>query len=530
MSSRIGELKLHLRIPGELEKAAAEIRSAVERKVIVAVIEELERRLDAALGAGTIVRIRRVSLRWTLEHDGLADHATIARLAGELERDLLAEIGAQSPAERLRPRSSTIVVFAGEAHAEAARLADLAAGAGDAWFHAGAGGGAATWEGVVARGAGAVEEVMTWLARMECVEPALELAPEGVLVRIAELAPARAGDVGVVQARRTVVGAARDATRADAPTSSATASPSAPVTHGAHPAEALALAPATTTVRVTPSTHAHANPHGPATADRDQLVVASRSAAADGSPALARATALVIAGDARAAGAETTPPAVSAPPRAPLHDGVALATEAAGLFYLVGRVLELDVAEALWAAGIVEGDALAHVARTIVDDVDDPAWRWFGASFDRVPDAPALPAWSIAETSDSVQHALGRRLASFGIARTPEQLSADLRALVADIPRRAAAEPETAHVLERCAAALATIVAARLRQEPSWSLLRGVVTRPGQLVVADDAIRIIMAAHLVDLDHRRAGLDQNPGHVPWLGRRLVIEFAGGESL
>jgi hypothetical protein len=59
-------------------------------------------------------------------------------------------------------------------------------------------------------------------------------------------------------------------------------------------------------------------------------------------------------------------------------------------------------------------------------------------------------------------------------------------------------------------------------------MLRTVVRRPGRLVVTADAIHAVLPLDAIDVDHRRAGLDQSPGHAPWLGRRVVIELVGGD--
>jgi len=205
-------------------------------------------------------------------------------------------------------------------------------------------------------------------------------------------------------------------------------------------------------------------------------------------------------------------------------------TRHAGLFYLAARVLEIELAESLWAVGVREGDLLAHVARTLLPPGDDPAWRWFGAAFDAEPELPVLPTWAIAEVSARAQHGLGRRLVHFGIHTTPEALGMALEGLAASAPTRAAGDPATAEVVARCAAALVYMLAARLGQPPSWALAQAVVARPGQLVLSDEAVRVVLPASAIDLDHRRGGLDQDPGWVPWLGRRLAMEFVGVEVL
>jgi hypothetical protein len=552
MTSRIGELRLHLRVPGALEPEVPHLRAAVERTVVVGVIEELERRLHAALGDRAVIRVRHLALRWTLDAGTLGDAAAVVRLGDELARDLLAELAAQPPHERLRPRSPSIVAFASERHADAARLADLADGAGDAWFHAGSPDGAATWEAVAAAGARSLEEVVGWLDRMGRVEAALALAPAGTLAQVAAAMPAHAGAVALALARRAARAEA-EAARPDAgaaqPGGAAASAPAAPALAGAPDAGSIERpgGPATTTPPAAPAAADAPSPSAAAVeplappAPPDDATAATAIADDGGRAAVSAASTTALPAEpARRGEAPIPPPAPTAPldPRAaegapapaPRSDGVAIETRYAGLFYLIGRVLELDLAEALWAAGAPEGDVLAHAAAAILADDGDPAWRWFGGAFDRVPLLPALPAWAIGEVSAAVQHGLGRRLVAFGVTRTPDALGAELDGLAAAVPRPAPGDPATAHLVARVAAALAALVAARLRRPPSWPLLREVVARPGRAIVTPDAVRVILSAALVDLDHRRAGLDQDPGHVPWLGRRVHLEFAGGESL
>ncbi len=48
------------------------------------------------------------------------------------------------------------------------------------------------------------------------------------------------------------------------------------------------------------------------------------------------------------------------------------------------------------------------------------------------------------------------------------------------------------------------------------------VDRDGLVVVAPGWVDVVLAAAEVDVDVRRAGLDLDPGFVPWLG--TVVRF------
>jgi hypothetical protein len=204
-------------------------------------------------------------------------------------------------------------------------------------------------------------------------------------------------------------------------------------------------------------------------------------------------------------------------------------TSFAGVFYLAGRVLEIELAERLWAAGAPEGSVLAHTAAAITGTIADPAWAWFGGAFYQAPVAPDLPAWAAAEVVDTVQHALGRRLVRYGISLSPAELDAQLEKLASEMSLPFDLAPTLRRVVCRSAAALCLIVGARLQREASLDALLAICTRPGRLLLAPNALHVIMNVASVDIEHRRAGLDHDPGHVPWLGRSVQIEFVGAES-
>jgi hypothetical protein len=54
--------------------------------------------------------------------------------------------------------------------------------------------------------------------------------------------------------------------------------------------------------------------------------------------------------------------------------------------------------------------------------------------------------------------------------------------------------------------------------------------RPGRLILDDDRLLVAIPSVHVDLDHRRAGLDHDPGRAPWLRRSVAFVFPGGDEL
>lgn len=492
-TSRVGEVRLRLRVPATLAAQTDQIRATVENELLRQILEQLERLLHARFGEGAVIRIRRIATRWNLDALELTRIDVVMRLAAELAEVLMHELEALSPGDRLRPRSETVALFASESHAIAAYLADVVDGIAPAtWIHTQRDPQRA-WTAVTDAGDAAVVETLRYLVAMERLEAALLLAPPEIVEQLASAAPAElAPALRVARARRGV----RDA---------------------AVRAPAIESAPPRDPVRV---------------------VDASSPPAIDAPPAGSPVHAAPMTGVAPVAPGETGDTDETAP--AAPHESIEVApaqsttstdasvTAFAGLFYLAGRVLEIELAERLWAAGLPEGDVLVHIAAAIVGTTEDPAPAYFGGVLDRAPAIPDVPAWAMAEICETVQHALGRRLVRHGITSSPALLDEQLEALAREV-RVPAVSPNLQRVIARGVAALCTIVAARLARPPSLVELRALCTRPGRLAHTDEVLHVIMSDACIDIDHRRAGLDHNPGRLPWLGRDLKIEFTTDHS-
>lgn len=492
MTTQVGEVALRLRLPPVLADRSDELAGSVGRPLVVAVLEELERRLCRRLGSNAVVRIRSLPVTWRIDAAALDQSDLAGRLAADLADGILAQLDRRGGPERLRPRGDALVAFVDGDHELAAFLADAADGRAGAWRHGGRRDAGAAWSELLERGAGSAQAALEWLERMERLEAVLAAAPDGARTRLAALlAGAGAGVAAGAGDPRPGVRRAR-----------------AILEH--HPGASGARA------------GVRAEEPGPATAS----AIGEDIAASDGPPASAGPRVDDAAADADRAA-----------PSAPLPESedtaaaaLAARTRAAGLFYLIGRVLEIDLAECLWAVGVPEGEVLAHVAAALLGDGDDPAWRWFGGAFDRPPRAPEVEAWAAAEVGERVMHGLGRQLARHGMETTPAALDRTLVELADEFPPVTEVGGGLARVVGRAAAALTCMTAARLGRAPDPDLIRTVCHRPGRLELAPDQLTVELAAADLDIEHRRAGLDQDPGQVPWLGRRLAFRFTGLTSL
>ncbi|WP_426752934.1 hypothetical protein [Myxococcus sp. Y35] len=75
----------------------------------------------------------------------------------------------------------------------------------------------------------------------------------------------------------------------------------------------------------------------------------------------------------------------------------------------------------------------------------------------------------------------------------------------------------------------ALLAVGRLTRRRAHMGLRALVLRPGRLVATRTHLDIVFAASQVDLRIRRAGLDINPGWVPWLARVIQYHYQYDET-
>jgi hypothetical protein len=176
-------------------------------------------------------------------------------------------------------------------------------------------------------------------------------------------------------------------------------------------------------------------------------------------------------------------------------------TNFAGVWYLARLVQDLELAEALWAVGVAEGDVLARIALAILGDDarDDAAWRWFGGAIAREPEPFELPAWALDEVA--------AKLASNLTRLSAPQLVEPGRDVVAI-----------------AASALCHLFCTRAGYPTSIDRMRTQLAVRGRMLASDDEVRVFMPIEAIDIDLRRAALDLDPGYLPWLERTVKLEF------
>jgi hypothetical protein len=487
--SRVGRVQLRIRIPADAAADAGAIRTAAERRLVVGVLDALDAAVRARLGPHAIVRIRRLPIRWRLTTAELGDVRVQRRLGDELAEAVLAHAGVHGDAVPARPSAdAAYAVFVDAAHQVAVAIVEQLAGAAPRFYHPQASV-AALWDEVVAGGAAYATAVVDAICELGEGAPIAPHVPDAVAAMIEHAAPEVAAWPAPL---RAAIGLARARSSSAALGDGPTAPRATPRDAGALTAEIAAMA---------------GDP-------------APRATPRDAAPMPAR-----------------DPAAPSIEPSATRDDPVAVdtagsfATAVGGVVGLVALALELELPEILWCAGVPEGSAVARALACLVDaaDRDDPLLAVLAGALEPPyapppPPSPPLAAWAVDEIAAKVVDALGRALARRGDVRTPDTLEP----AVAAIDLGAGAATAAMHE-QQLARVLAAAACARL--DTAWALapVRALAARRGRVVIDADAVVVELPLAAVDVDVRRAGLDANPGRVPWLGRAVRILYIASDG-
>jgi hypothetical protein len=542
-ASRVRDVRLTVGIDESDASEASAIRRLAEGPFLQGLLDACDRTVHGELGADALIFVRHVDLRLRLERRELDSPQVLEELGRELGMSLIASAASVSKHERLRPRrDAKIVIFEEEAHLRAAYLAADADGEAGAWFFASLRDEPDVWTATVEAGPELLREVLGWLGAMDAAAAVLARLGEAAAERTVALLPLARWPITPPPA--AVAAAARtDARRRGAapippgqPDLAPTPSPSRDRAEPVEPAPVGEPDTVTAAARAEPETASPAVETGGAPLGPDVeapraggLGAAAPAAGPAGTEAQPERGAVPAAPTAAASATPTAAPAVTDAVTADKE----IETAFGGLFYLAGRVLEVELAEHLYFAGILEGRFLTHVARLLIADAGDPAPRLLGGAPDPDEDPPLAPvaAWAADEVWEKGRRSLADwlRRRSLPCPLDDELVEAldRVAAPLAAPARVAAADPTTATLLARAAAIVTFAFGARLgRASLRLNELRGYLGIPGRVAIDERAMRVILPMAAVDVQLRLAGIDFSPGWIPWLRRPLIIDFVG----
>ncbi|WP_026155520.1 hypothetical protein [Paracoccus sp. N5] len=520
----VGSLALSLRLPDGAQPRAGAVREVVERQFLPAVLAALTGELDAAYGEAAVIRIRNLRLRLRIGPE-VRDAAELARQIGQ---DLAAHIrdiavvaqprADPPPAEaevRIWPtpgarHGAALIAALRHAPGPEGHIDTLPALAGK----------------LLDEPAEVVAETLGHCAEAGVLDEVISALPPPVLHTLAArfataLPPAiRAKILAVVERagrpqpeHRAEPRSAQDPPAYQQPSEQAdptrpwrdelpsqrqsddhAPSPAAPPASAPHPDPSLEPSTATHPAARAVEVPVPRRPATPAAPHAEETVLARRTIPnGDSAPLPERAR------------TETEAPSAALP------------TGWGGLVYLVTLAMRLGMPEALWRIGVAEGAALSAMLATISGAPDDPASAALTHEFPRRP-APLgpVPDWARREFCATVT-AAARALTGAELAPWIETC------------RAALAEGGAWHLPEWGAAVLiATLesLIGRPLDAPALTELLGIA---GEVEVGSRLIRVRLPPEAVDFDIRRAGLDADPGLLPWLDKRLVVEFGSAEE-
>jgi hypothetical protein len=496
----VRRLDLTVAVAASERARASDDRARIEREVLPRLLAGFAESLRAHFGAGAIVAVKQLRVSWRVTRAHLEDADLPQRLGRELAGSIIGRVVA---VDLRRPPSAwgeEWVVFTSRAEQIAASLIEAAEDSGDApraWRYP-------RWD------PGAAESLLLRAPEPELEAVLVALEESGHAGRVVEsLSPSTLSALSARLASPRWPAIAAAARRLEEALARPTAGSEG--SFEAAPPEGAAIGAERAT---------RASPTGSASGRPSTVEVASGPASAEPRGKAGPSPAPALGGPQPQADPGRTPDDSSMPqtdpgaePREP--------TGFAGLFYLVGPILELDLAQHLWCAGAAERAFLLETARLLAGDdlLSDPAAAAFaGVNPGDRPRLRRLPAWADAEVREkslaSLEARLRRRLDD---PPGPGEVAAVLERAAASLPP--AADPLALHL----AAAVCTFFnlrRGRACDEPLADILR----LRGRLLSAEAVLKVVLPMEAIDLDLRRAGLDFNPGWVPWLERRVEICF------
>lgn len=490
------------------------VRGALEAGFLRALLGSCETTMLERLGLPDgVAFVRSVDVQWSIDEHAVFDEPRARELGRELGVAVAARCQRVEPG--IRAVSSHSVVFASHAdyrafciHAESTSSVP--------WF-AKTMSRAQMWSDVAAVGDSAVTELLVAIARWDILDAAFEgLTP----TRIKELA--RAASRGAVPA--DVVNALSTLQSTDATAAAARA----------HATTAAADA----TSERTPST-----PASPVAGDgtREGLEPDRRShrrgayRADEPSVPHELPSATPNAPLMRSAGDETQSPLVTG--RADMRDAtdavdesarVSLQTAWGGVAYLLGPALELELGEHLWCAGLSEPFIFDAVVRLLLP-----------AGLPNVDAAPRILSGLVVSGDQSVEAAdwvaeeiASKTLKSLATAFERRELPGDSRVAFATTRAELLARTATpvSSVVADCAAAVVALFQMRIgREEVGSARLHARLAKSATVRISAEELVVSLSMDSIDIDVRRAGLDFDPGWVPWMRRRALITYDDGDS-
>ena len=557
---RVRHLRLSLEFDTSSGSDAEQWRTQIEQVFLQSLLDACCETIHQRLGPRILLCIRRLHIRLELEPEALFTPDEALR-QGQLLADQLLPTAQTGWAGNLPDPNAERVVFRSEAHRQAVLIAERLVGRQPGWYQnrqIPSGGPLADW---LNRGPKPVAELLDWVTRLDAADglfiddPQLVAAlgdvippeqwPAAVLRAAARVAPHQTADTPPQAADAPPPGQpSRPPDPATAEDHRAT-DPSVPTLNTAGPIATSSrppAAPGSTDTKSAPPSVEPLSEETPPMADPAAETDLSTTpiipppgqtqATRNQPPAFEDGNAVPTeSGSAHHKTRQTDRSSVVEGESGPAQTPLAVSETAfGGLFYLVGRVLELELGEQLWYAGLLENPVLYHAARLLTGPAapDDPAPAVFsGTDPGSAVPFPTVEDWALAEVRDKLLATLTAELnRHLDKGAAGSAIAADLDTLATLFLLRSSIDStgpaEQLVGLAAAAPALLFLRRAGLPENPTDLL--PILTIPATLLMPRGRLLVTMPMSAIDLNLRRAGLDQNTGWVPWLKRKVELEY------
>ena len=519
----------------------AALRHIVERKFVQQVLDACEQRIHSRFGHAVILKMRSLSTRFCVQDDEIDDRDTIDSLGRDLADSIIDQIERLSQAERRSPQpDAPLVIFDEPAHLRAVEIVHQIQHQQKTtpWFLEHRPNGVDAWSTVCTAGASELEKVLGYLTRLERLETVVTHLSPVALRRALDLVPVDAWPESVQPTIRRRVHSGQkigptamhtDSTRAPFVDSrpvrpkgqdgGSGSRPAAPVAPKPTPVSASSTMTDSTLSDLSDRTEpANKDAQVAETSDHirqnDATIDVRREEA---SPETIFHTEMVSVSDPGNVSIETgSPEDASREQQASFHELHESVTHYGGLFYLLRLLMIFDLPELLWCAGIDEKPFLYRLAHCILgpDATDDPALVCFSGTSDS-PLAP-IPDWAAEEIREKTRVGLNEWIARCG--RLDEYDPAELSS------QFTAASDDTGGLVEFCAALLMIAFCCAVDEPPTRASFVHFLKLDGQIIREAQQLHVVLPMKSVDIRLRRAGLDFNPGYLPWLKSDVRILF------
>lgn len=207
-------------------------------------------------------------------------------------------------------------------------------------------------------------------------------------------------------------------------------------------------------------------------------------------------------------------------------------TQAAGLAFLINILLRIELPEILWCAGLDERRYLHDVFQsfTAMFKVDDRIPEILsGYAFTEENTAATLEEWADREIKQKVLLRLQKNVLSETQLINFNNIQSQFEPWFYQAKQLSGESLYCQNVAWNCATLVAVFFIFISDDEQSKNTLEYFLLQSGRVYFDEEKIDICFSTPTSDIRLRRAGLDLNPGYLPWLEKQLEFSYPDSEE-